>query len=522
MNLLIEQMLKDRKVRLDTVFKSHYWFFHFYFSHYIQYATADFHREMFSLTEDVRYPLVSITAFRGSAKSTIMNLSYPLWAILGSQQRKFVLIVGQTQQQARQHLQNIKRELEANHLLKADLGPFKEIDGDGPWNANALLIENHNAKIMAVSVDQSVRGLRHGAHRPDLIICDDVEDLASTKTLEGRDKIYDWVKGELLPSGNPGTRMIFIGNLLHEDCLLRRLQQEISLGSLMGTFREYSLLRDDGTPLWPGKFKDAASINAERMRIGSEASWQREYLLRIMPDANRVVQRSWISYYDELPQRCRVIMAATGVDLAISERDTADYTAMVSAKIFDGFPHIYVLPNPVNERLSSHHTINRIEKLSEILGEGYKAKTPIFVEDVGYQRAVVETLVNHRYPAEGVSPMGQDKRARLALIAHAIQDGTIVFPKTGCEKLIMQLVGHGSERYDDLADAFSLLMLKMTEKMDRLNRSSGLGIGFVDKHGRTVILSASRPLPPEIALEIEFQKNLQNQLLEHRRRLGLI
>jgi hypothetical protein len=238
--------------------------------------------------------------------------------------------------------------------------------------------------------------------------------------------------------------------------------------------------------LWPGKFKDATAIEDERMRIGSDASWQREYLLRILPDANRVVQRRWISYYDDLPKLRRIHMAATGVDLAISLKESADFTAMVSAKIFDGHDHIYVLPNPVNERLSSHDTIDRIEKLSGILGEGYRARAPIFVEDVGYQRAVVETLKNHSYPAEGVSPMGQDKRARLALIAHAIQDGTIVFPKIGCEKLITQLVGHGSERFDDLADAFSLLMLRMTEEFDRIRRRSGVHIAVTMDDGRLV------------------------------------
>lgn len=505
--MMIDLMIKDKAVRIETVTQSHYWFFHFYFSDYIAYPTAPFQKEMFSLTEDESVPVISITAFRGSAKSTIMNTSYPLWSIVGKQKKKFVLVVGQTQIQARQHLRNIKREAESNELLKKDLGPLKDIDGDGPWNANALYLEKYGAKIMAVSGEMSVRGLRHGPHRPDLIICDDVEDLSTTKTLEGRDKIYEWVKGELLPAGGPGTRMVFVGNLLHEDGLLRRLQQEISLGTLKGVSKEYPLLQEDGTPLWLGKFPDADAIEAERVRIGSDAAWQREYHLRIIADGSRVVQREWIRYYDELPKRCRVVMAATGVDLAISLKESADYTAAVSGKIFDSHNHIYVLPNPVNERLTSHETIDRIEHLSEVIGDGSRSK--IFVEDVGYQRSIVETLCNHRYDAEGVSPMGQDKRARLALIAHAIQDGTIVFPRTGCEKLISQLVGFGTERHDDLADAFSLLMLKMTERMDR-QRRGGMGIGVITDDGR-VITSAM----PEFQQMMDEAEEVRREYLRY-------
>ena len=78
-------------------------------SHYIIYPFAQFHREMLSLTEEINLRLLVLIAFRGSGKSTLMSLSYPIWAILGVQQKKFVLIVSQTQSQARLHLANIKR-----------------------------------------------------------------------------------------------------------------------------------------------------------------------------------------------------------------------------------------------------------------------------------------------------------------------------------------------------------------------------------------------------------------------------
>src|SRR5581483_11119142 len=117
------QLFTNKAVRSKVTTQSHQWFFSTYFASYITHESADFHREMFAITEDESQPLSVIVAFRGSGKSTIMTLSYPIWAVLGKQQKKFVLIASQTQYQARVHLTNIKRELESNDLLSNDLGP---------------------------------------------------------------------------------------------------------------------------------------------------------------------------------------------------------------------------------------------------------------------------------------------------------------------------------------------------------------------------------------------------------------
>ncbi len=459
------QMLKDRKYRREVVRQSHYWFFHFYFWHYVKHRTAQFQREMFKMTENELLRLIAITAFRGSGKSTIMNMSFVLWAILGVRQKKFVLIVGQTQAQARQHLRNIKEELENNKILKADLWPFHPEEDE--WRNSCLMVTSYGAKIMAVSIDQAVRGLRHGQYRPDLIICDDIEDLDSVKTLEGRDKTYRWVKGELLPAGDTNTTTVFIGNLLHEDCLLKRLQQEIESEATDCTYREYPLIDLEGRCLWPGKYKNAAAVESERKRIGDASAWHREYLLRILPDHERLIHRDWIKYYASLPLEDNddhLRLVATGIDLAISKNDSADNTAMVSGLVYGHGEdmRIYILPNPVNERLTFLETIDRSKDLADAIARGGR-RTVLHVEDVGYQHALIEELERDGLHVIGVPPKGQDKRARLALVTHLIQSSRVLFPMTGCDALVTQLVGFGSERYDDLADALAILLLPILE-----------------------------------------------------------
>ncbi len=471
---ILAQVYKDRKIRTAITRKSHLLFFHIYFAPYVTHETARFHKDLFSLTEDQSTPMVVVVAFRGSGKSTIMNMSYPLWAILGEQQKKFVVMLSQTQRQARQHLVNLKRELESNDLLRADLGPFQEQTDE--WGSYALVIPRYGAKIMAASTEQSIRGLRHGQHRPDLLICDDVENLESVKTKEGRDKTYDWLVGDVIPAGDQQTRVIIVGNLLHEDSVLMRLRQGMADDKLSGIFRDYPLLDDKGNIAWPGKYPTIDSIEQLKRTIGNETAWQREYLLRIISDSERVIHPDWIQYYDRLPpfdDAHDFRFTATGIDLAISQRDSADYTAMVSAHVF-GYGEklkMYIAPNPINRRMPHKETLDVAMGVSKSLGNG--DMTQILVEDVGYQQAVAQELVRMGYPAVAVKIHGSDKRSRLALTSHLVQNGTIMFPRKGAELLLAQITGFGVERHDDLADAFSLLINKIIS-MDHAEKYVGI------------------------------------------------
>ncbi len=472
---LIERMIRDRKLRTEVTRASHYWFFHTYFSEYVKYPTAPFQREMFQLTESESTPLSVITAFRGSAKSTIMTLSYPIWAILGKQRKKYVVIISQTQQQAKLHLTNLKREMEANELLRSDLGPFEERDEE--WSSGSLVLPMYGARITAISTEQSIRGLRHGSYRPDLIICDDVEDLASTRTKEGRNRTYQWLTGDVVPAGDRGTKVIVIGNLLHEDSLLMRLHEDIENKRLDGVSRAYPLLDEKGKPLWSGKFTSEADVSALKRTVGDESAWHREFLLTIISDAERVIHPEWIAYYDTLPQKGveSYRYRATGIDLAISERDTADFTAMVSGQIHgrQSGLRIYILPNPVNKRMDFPKTVSTAQDISRAVGDG--SPTKLYIEEVGYQTALIQALSRNGIPSEGAKVHGQDKRARLSLTTHLIQQGRVLFPRKGAEELIAQLVGFGVEKHDDLADAFAILILKAMEQDKPLPMIIGLG-----------------------------------------------
>ncbi len=453
---LAEQMFNDRKIRTAIVRKSHFWFFHFYFPHYVTYETAPFQRELFHYTERSDIKNLYIVAFRGSGKSTILTMSYPIWAILGEQQKKFVLIICQTRSQAKQHMVNLKRELESNLLLQNDLGPFQEENDE--WGSVSLVFSNLNARITAASTEQSIRGLRHNQYRPDLIIGDDLEDIASTKTHEGRQKTYNWLTGEAVPAGDLNTRVIIVGNLLHEDSLLMHLKRDIDEGHIDGMFKAYPLLDTSNQIAWLGKYPTMAGVESEKRKLGNEFAWQREFLLHIVPDEDQVIHRDWIQYYDQLPtDREHMKKVVIGVDLAISQKDTADNTAMVSALItgYEESFRVYILPNPINAQLDFPKTIACVKDVYNANKSIYST-VEIFIEDVGYQQAVIQQLDHDNYQAKGIK-VTSDKRSRLMTVSNLIKNGQILFPRQGADELIRQLVGFGVERYDDLVDAFTIV-----------------------------------------------------------------
>lgn len=475
---ILEKILSDKSVRRDVVQKSFEHFFPIYFHRYMEFETPDFHKEIFRILEDNSIKLSVICAFRGSAKSTLITTGYVLWSILGVQQRKFIIIEGQTEQKARVYLTQIKTELLENDLLKNDLGPFTE-ERDSIGNATAIIIKKLNVKIMIGSVGQSIRGMRHNEHRPDLIIVDDIEDTDSVKTKEGRDKTFNWLVSEVIPAGSKKTRFIVVGNLLHEDSILMRLRKKIENGEMRlsnAIYREYPIINEQGVPLWPGRYPTPESIEEVREITIDDIVWSREYLLKIISTTERVVYPEWIQFYNKTPyDGLRSI--AIGIDLAVSQKESADCTAMIVGHIYGhgNKMEIYIQPNPINERITFPEQMEYIKSLVAIQKQKH-SRVKIYIENVGYQEALVQLCESQKYDVEGVPTGKSDKMARLRLTTSFIKEGRVLFPETGCEELIEQLIGFGKEKHDDLADAFAILVLKAIQNNPKQG-SAGIGRG---------------------------------------------
>lgn len=454
---ILERVVNDRDVRREVTKESHSFFLPIYLSDYIKYESAPFHREMIDLTEQTEHKLTAVVAFRGSGKSTIFSLSYPIWAILGKQKKKFILIISQTQTKSRQMLHNIKTELERNSLLKEDLGPFEEPE---EWRSSSIVVPKYDARIMVLSVDQSMRGLRHKSHRPDLIICDDIEDLSSAKTQENRDKLFDWFTSEIIPAGDLDTKIIMVGNLVHDDSLMMRIREKIENKEIDGIFKAYPIIDVDGKCLWEEKFTTEESLKKLQKEVISIQAWEREYLLKIIPDDSQIIDPLWIKRYFDLPKEGHLLGIFVGVDLAISKDYRADYTAIIPVIVYEikSKIYLYILPEIIHDKLNFIETCHQIRFLNLSLESKYKLTPKFIIEKVAYQDAIIQQLENDGLDVEGVTPLGS-KRERLQLTTPALMERQILFPNEDSKELIQELTHFGSEKHDDLADAFSLVVL---------------------------------------------------------------
>ena len=323
-----------------------------------------------------------------------------------------------------------------------------------------------NVKIMVCSIEQSIRGMRFGEHRPDLIILDDIEDLDSVKTREGRNKTWDWLTGDIIPAGSRSTRIIAVGNLLHEDSVMKRLQRKIENGEMKltgGVYREYPIVDVNGKTLWPGRYPTQEALDEEREKTMDEIAWQREYMLKIVASEDQIILRDDIQYYDELP-KVRPDRICIGVDLAISQKETGDYSAFVVLYVYNRGDdlRVYVQPWPFHSKVGAMELLAQLR--STIDAEKMK-KTSVytFMETNGMQEAIVQIMQVSHHDIEGV-PSVNNKAYRLRIASVPIKKKQVFFPREGCKELIEELVGFGKEKHDDLADAFSISMIQIIEK----------------------------------------------------------
>ena len=135
--------------------------------------TPGFHREIWELICS-DHKQVAIAAPRYHAKSTAVTHAYTLASVMFRESR-YVLIVSDTVSQSVQFLGDIKRELLENEDLRNLFG-IKELVKDTEDDLICCMDDDHLFRIQAKGAEQKLRGLKWKNMRPDLIICDDLEN----------------------------------------------------------------------------------------------------------------------------------------------------------------------------------------------------------------------------------------------------------------------------------------------------------------------------------------------------------
>lgn len=196
-----------------------------YFPHYVSAEPSVMHTWLFERLPrlgrtGMRGVKLALAAPRGEAKSTLVTQLFVLWSVV-MEQRWFIPIIMDAFDQSAAMLEAVKAELDSNPRLAMD---FPEATGQGRVWREGVILTTNNRKVQAFGSGKRMRGLRHGPHRPDLVVLDDIENDENVQSPAQRDKVEAWVQKTVLKLGPPDGSMdvVWIGTILHHDSALAR------------------------------------------------------------------------------------------------------------------------------------------------------------------------------------------------------------------------------------------------------------------------------------------------------------
>ena len=197
---------------------------------------------------------------------------------------------------------------------------------------------------------------------------------------------------------------------------------------------------------------DPAFIEEERLERGN--AWvAQEYECQFIGAGATRIQRAWLKYEDRKPPQPQLNISL-GVDLAISEKETADYTAgAVMGRDREGILHVLDV-----QRIRGSFS----EQITFISQMAAKWKPSIVaIEEVNYQKALIQQLsAQTSLNVRGVKPIS-DKVSRFAPLEARYELGQIYhnrsLPPEFESKLLSFPVGAHDDQCDAVAYAFQAL-----------------------------------------------------------------
>ena len=444
------------------------------------------HREWWELCTST-HTYVAIAAPRNHAKSTAITFAYTLAATL-FRERRFVLIVSDTESQAVNFLGLIKQELGENRDLINLFGLKVDAKGQVVFNKDAesdLIVEFSDGtkfRIIAKGSEQKLRGLLWNGLRPDLIVCDDMENDEIVMNQDRRKKFQRWFYGALLPCRAQNGIVRYVGTILHMDSMLENLMPSVSdRQTTHESLRMYTSRRtlwksikyrahtDDFTEiLWPERWPEA-KLRAERdeyKRQGLGDVYSQEYLNIPIDEASSYFKRQ-----DFLPMveadRANTLNYYITVDLAIGEKQKSDYSVFLIAGV-DEDRRIQVR-NVLRERLDGKEIVETLIALNNTYHP-----FAIGVEEGQISKAIgpflFETMIaRNSFPMmERLKHMGKDKLARSRSIQARMRAKSIKFDKAGdwYQTFEDECMRFPRDKHDDQVDAFSYLGLMLDKLLE--------------------------------------------------------
>lgn len=444
---------------------------------YFSNTPAQFHFELMRDLESERRFLARV-APRGHAKSTLASLAYPLWRLCEDLSRNIVIITHE-RSLATQFVRDIRHELETNERIIEAYGDLT-LSADEPkkqtrtprrgkrktpkraakrkWSEGKFTTAN-GVTVQAKGASSGFRGTRVGPHRPDLIICDDIEADEQVSSAEGRQKLEFWLRRVVMPALTPGGQLVVMGSLLHHDSLLANLRDPQRFpGCDYKVYRALEAAADEAgqyrlQALWPARWS-VEQLQRERERVGTLA-FEQEYQANPIDDALRAFRPEWLRGYE--PERLE------------GRNDLATLMAVDPATGVEGGDFFAIWIGSVDPRDGVIYTrqltlerIGVVEQIRRIL-DAFERWQPVTIgiETTAYQVALKEFLDDISRREQRYIPITPlktiaNKRARIEGSAAFYENQTFRLPPALAPEVEKQFLEFPAGRHDDAPDVCAM------------------------------------------------------------------
>lgn len=345
------------------------------------------------------------TAFafpRGFGKSTYCWEFITAWNILHRKYR-YIMFIGATQTIAEDMFANVRSQITSHPILASIIGkPLKNTSSKFFYQLDGV-----NYFMGCYGAGQQLRGKKHDAVRPDLVIMDDLETTEGVRSPDQRKKVKEWFFADVLPL-DVKARYFYIGTMLHEDCLLANLISEPLEDEKDGT--KWETLRfgvqDDftGEPTWPEKY-DALWIESERKKYLANNMLYRfntEYMNIAVARDDRTFDPTRVRFY--MPGQLEAARNKGNMDCLITvdpgiKGNTEHDPTVILASCMDSKGDIW-LGEFLRKHMIMHEILDAIEQM-------YRRWNPrnVYIESVQGQDYLVQALEHGEWKGGEVLPI---------------------------------------------------------------------------------------------------------------------
>lgn len=427
---------------------------------------------------------VALAAPRGHAKSTAITLTYSLAELL-FRSSQFAVVISDTETQAAMFLGAIKQELQENENIIELFGIKKDEQGkvkffkDTESDFICEFDDGHKFRVIAKGSEQKLRGLLWNGMRPDLIVCDDLENDEIVMNKDRREKFKRWFYGAVLPCLSSRGKVRYVGTILHMDSLLENLMPKendrqtfeeglvtYSTKRVLWKARKYKAHNEDfSLILWPEKHtaQGLKEIKQDYTERGIPDVYSQEYLNIPLDEANTYFKKNDFLAMKKEDHDKKFNYYMT-VDLAISDKSRADYSVFLIGGV-DENNYLHII-NVVRDRLDGREIVDTLLALQKV----YQFQA-IGIEEMMISKSIGPFLREEMIKSNNflniipLKPHKTDKQMRARSMQARMRAGGVKFDKQadwymGFEDELMKFP---RAKHDDQVDALAYLGLMIDE-----------------------------------------------------------